>query len=70
MLHEEEEEEKRKEQLTPEPTQTKLAVPNKPVPMASPDTRRRAEMIKVDVSMHTYLYAIIQSISGWLCVTV
>ncbi len=54
MLHEEEEKEKKKEQLTPEPEQTKLAVPNKPIPMASPDTRRRADMIKVDVSTHIY----------------
>ena len=51
----EKEKEKEKEKVsTPKVTKSNLDVPgNKPVPMASPETRRRAEMIKVEVSLRT-----------------
>ncbi len=54
------EEQPKKESTTsstaPKPKQINLAVPNKPAPIASPETRRRAEMIKVDVSIQQHLY--------------
>ncbi len=62
MLQQQVEEQAKKEQAKKEriaatPKQTNLSVPSKPAPMASPETRRRADMIKVDVSLYiTIIY--------------
>jgi len=64
-LQTEQEQEKAPEKTPPKPRpSTTLAPPPKPVPMASPETRRRADMIKIDLPNRRGSEQAVQSIIG------